>query len=227
MDYETIIWAVFLVWAVWNAVGILAPLFLTTVPPTVRAKAVVSMLAASAKGTVLLPIELLAPIVVPVALAFTKREDDALPRLFQWWDNDVSINGDLREPDGSLTPIPVEDDPAINERNYWAKGRSPRSFWSRFVWLGLRNRASALAADLGVPMRADAQREVWGDPETSSRHEGWVLYGSDGAYQLYIQKRAFGAQFRYNWGFKLWAAAGGREYAPVVNTTISFKRRKT
>lgn len=38
--------------------------------------------------------DLTAPIVVPVALLFTKREDNYLPKLFTWWDNDASINGD-------------------------------------------------------------------------------------------------------------------------------------
>lgn len=111
--------------------------------------------------------DLLAPIVVPIALLFTKTESEHLPRFFWWWDNDASINGDLRTDDPNdglggwaLRPISTStSNLAEIAMCYWAKGHHPRSFWARYVWLGLRNRASALSQSLGSD--ATGPSTVW------------------------------------------------------------------
>jgi hypothetical protein len=95
--------------------------------------------------------DLLAPVVVPVALLFTKWEDEKLPKLFKWWDNDVTINGDRSNVwvDGKPV-IPLEDTPEARALAFWVDGKHhPRSFYARWVWMGLRNRASMLSQMLG------------------------------------------------------------------------------
>lgn len=217
-----------IVFLTWNIVPFIL-LWRLDVPAAVRRGASRSFADALLRGLVILPADLLAPVVVPVALLGTKWEDDRLPRWARWWDNDVSINGDLREPDGSLSPVPVEDALSVEAspiilRNYWAKGHHPRSRWSRYVWLGWRNRASWLAMRLGRRF-VDAPVRHWGDPATGNGHPGWTLNEHNGVYQLYIVRKLGSLQFRFNWGFKVWGGpALGRTYAPVVNITASLKR---
>ena len=158
-----------------------------------------------------LPIGMLAPIVVPVALLFTKWEDNRLPRLFWMWDNDVSINGDRQE-DWSLD---FKDDA------YYAKA-PPRSFWARYVWLGWRNRASAFAEYLGYKYKEGefANRLVFGNPHTSRTWydgEGWVLNVAGPAYQFMLIKHISKTLcIRVHWGNKVF----DRARAPIV--AISF-----
>jgi hypothetical protein len=120
------------------------------------------------KSLITLIPDLLAPVVVPIALIFTKWEDDKLPRLFKIWDNDASINGDRRTDDPNdglggwtLSRISLDknDQEAISHC-YWAPGHHPRSFYARWVWLGLRNRASMLSVMLG--RRIEGISEHWG-----------------------------------------------------------------
>lgn len=114
--------------------------------------------------------DLLAPVVVPLALLFTKWEAEHLPRWAWWWDNDASINGDVRTDDPAdglggwaLRPVPLErDSQEAIAMCYWAKGHHPRSFYARWVWLGLRNRASSLSQHLGSDVTGPAT--VWTGP---------------------------------------------------------------
>jgi hypothetical protein len=111
--------------------------------------------------------DLLAPVVVPIALLFTKWEDGKLPRLFKWWDNDVTINGDRANIwiDGKPV-VPLEDTPEARAMAYWVGGKHhPRSFYSRWVWLGLRNRASMLSQMLGSkdPAYMHGHTMLWQD----------------------------------------------------------------
>ena len=78
----------------WCLVPSLCVLLLPGVPAAHRRAAGLSFLRASARGLAMLPADVLAPVVVAVALLGTKRTDKALPRWARWWDNDVSINGD-------------------------------------------------------------------------------------------------------------------------------------
>ncbi|THJ32413.1 hypothetical protein E8K88_11985 [Lampropedia aestuarii] len=218
-------------WCAWNVPAILLALFFCSIPWKERIAVTRSMLNAAVRGTLLLPIDFIAPAIVPIGLLFTKWEDEKLPKLFRLWDNDVSINGDLREPDGALSQVQSNKDDrivydAIVARNYWAKGQHPRSFWSRYVWLGWRNRASWLAMKLGKRF-VEASFQQWGDPATGNGHPGRTINEHDGAYQLYIVRKFGPFQFRFNWGFKIWGGASlGRTYAPVVNTSFSLKRWK-
>ena len=45
---------------------------------------------------------------------------------------------------------------------YWADGYHPRSFYARWVWLGLRNRASHLSQTLGTDIQGTP--EIWEGP---------------------------------------------------------------
>lgn len=110
--------------------------------------------------------DLTAPVAVPFALLFTKWSDEHLPRLFWMWDNDASINGDVRTDDltnefggWDLKPVPLDDIQESRDMCYWAKGHHPRSFYARWVWLGLRNRASALSQSLGTGVEGPATYE--------------------------------------------------------------------
>ena len=122
--------------------------------------------------------DLTAPIVVAVALMFTPRRADRLPRLFRAWDNNVSLNGDghgWMDEDGEWhhgrdgvqprpgTYIYSYDDPLYAGDAYYAEGHHPRSFWARYIWVGLRNRASQLSAEYGVQV-IERPRCISGNP---------------------------------------------------------------
>ena len=115
------------------------------------------------------PYDLTAPLIMLVALAFTKRDADRLPRLFRKWDNNVSLNGDghgWRDHEGNwhhgrdgAVPPPGTimlsySDPAYAGDAYYAEGHHPRSYWARYIWVGLRNRASQLSVDKGRDVAA-------------------------------------------------------------------------
>ena len=112
--------------------------------------------------------DITAPLVMLLVLPFVKRSADSLPRAFAKWDNNVSLNGDgaavfrddkwLDLRDGAQA-LPGEhvytyDDPLYAGDAYYAKGHHPRSLWARYVWVGLRNRASQLSVDLGTDVTA-------------------------------------------------------------------------
>lgn len=112
--------------------------------------------------------DITAPLVMLLVLPFVKRSADSLPRAFAKWDNNVSLNGDgaaifrddkwLDLRDG-VQALPGEhiytyDDPLYAGDAYYAKGHHPRSLWARYVWVGLRNRASQLSVDLGTNVAA-------------------------------------------------------------------------
>lgn len=121
----------------------------------------VCILVAFFKNLLTLIPDLLAPVIVPFALLFTRWDSEKLPRLFMWWDNDASINGDVRKQDSwELEKVPLEVTPEALAMCYWAKGHHPRSFYARWVWLGLRNRASRLSQILGI-VPEDAPTQVW------------------------------------------------------------------
>ena len=109
-----------------------------------------------------------APIVMLLVLPFVKRSANQLPRPFGKWDNNVSLNGDghavyrngqwLDLRDG-VEALPGEhvysyDDPLYAGTAYYAKGHHPRSLWARYIWVGLRNRASQLSVQLGAQVHA-------------------------------------------------------------------------
>lgn len=153
-----------------------------------------------------------APIVVPIALIFTKYEDDKLPWLFRFWDNDISINGDPIDKDG-------ENAWALDYKKnaYYAKS-PPRSFWARFVWLGLRNRGTWLSQRLGYKYKIGEFKTmtVLGNPATGRYGKdgaGWVLRNVGNKYQfMQIIHLTNKLCLRIHYGYKLF----DRERAPVV-----------
>ena len=144
---------------IWCTVPALWVLCLPDVPMAHRRAAALCFGRASLRGLVMLPADLLAPLVVPFALLGCRWESENLPRWARWWDNDVGLNGDnfpVWRWDEALgrgvhEPVPLADTPEIRALCYWAPGHHPRSFYARWIWLGLRNLAAALAVTLGQP----------------------------------------------------------------------------
>ncbi len=203
---------ILLLFVVWHLVPVVLVMRMSDVPLLSRIAAALHFLVSTMPRSTLyfLP-NILAPLVVPIALTYTRREDNNLPGLFKWWDNDVSINGDK----------PEYWDPSYQGTTYYANAH-PRSFWARYVWLGFRNRASHLSMMLGEQMHSDDVRQFWGDPQTDRDHEGQVLYKVRGIYQLYICKR-LGKKwcFRLNYGNKVWGSEDKEKTAMVVAITAS------
>lgn len=213
---------------IWCTVPALWVLCLPDVPMAHRRAAALCFGRASLRGLVMLPADLLAPLVVPFALLQTRWEDDELPRWARWWGNDVGINGDkftwVMDPatgQGVPLPIPLADTPEARALCYWAPGHHPRSRWARWVWLGLRNRASALAVQLGHPADYAKPVDVWGDPATSRSRAGWVLRHHNGVYQLHATRRLGALCIRTNYGYKVDFTTWQRATLPVVCIAIS------
>ena len=208
-----------------------------------RAAAEACFRAAKAADNKTWPYDLSAPIVMLLVLPFVKREADRLPKAFAKWDNNESLNGDgevVRRGDGWVnlrdigwTPEPGEqviryDDPLYDGDAYYAKGHHPRSFWARYVWVGLRNRASMLSVKLGRDVTARPV-VVSGDP-TIHRHGPYghfVLRHGDTFH--YKSIRAFGPfALTRSYGYKLeipFKSAEGTGRAAAVAIGRSLKRR--
>jgi len=172
--------------------------------------------------------DLLAPIVVPVALLFTKREAEHLPKLFLWWDNDASINGDGWSVwrDGKWvhvfgTGLPSERavsyaDPEYTGDAYYCLGHHPRSFYARFVWLGLRNRASKLSQMLGFKHAPDAPVQEWGG-------KNWQITEVAGAYRYRDAIPLGPVYIKLHYGYKVPQYAD-RDTANLVAIGFSLKK---
>ena len=167
--------------------------------------------------------DLSAPIVMLLVLPFVKREADRLPKAFAKWDNNVSLNGDGEAVfiDGKFLTAGhgitwedynaalargayryTYDDPLYHGDAYYAKGHRPRSFWARYVWVGLRNRASQLSVDMGKDVPARPQL-ISGSLQAGRSHPGHFLLREGGIYH-YKSFRKFGpfALIR-SYGYKL------------------------
>ena len=167
--------------------------------------------------------DLSAPIVMLLVLPFVKREADRLPKAFAKWDNNVSLNGDGEAVfiDGKFLTAGhgitwedynaalargayryTYDDPLYGGDAYYAKGHHPRSFWARYVWVGLRNRASQLSVDMGEDVPARPQL-ISGSLQAGRSHSGHFLLREGGIYH-YKSFRKFGpfALIR-SYGYKL------------------------
>lgn len=163
-----------------------------------------------------LPADLLAPIVVPFALLFTKTESEHLPRPFWWWDNDASINGDKRH-EGSWELLPISTD-LTNQQEirlcYWAPGHHPRSFYARYVWLGLRNRASALSQALGTDV--DGPAVQWSG-------ETWTIHRVGDVFRYFELLPVGSLVIRMHCGFKV-PRIPTEAMAPAVSIGFSLRR---
>lgn len=170
--------------------------------------------------------DLLAPVVVPLALLATRWEAEHLPHWAKWWDNDASINGDCRTDnpaDGlggwALRPVPLERDSAeAVAMCYWAPGHHPRSFYARWVWLGLRNRASALSQALGSTATGPAT--VWNGPT-------WTITRVADDWRFFELLPIPGTRLaiRMHCGYKV-PRLPGEAKAPAVSIGVSLRRQK-
>jgi uncharacterized membrane protein len=189
-----------------------------SVPATHYKYAVRSIWSAWWKNLLTMPFDLTAPVVVPIALLFTKWEAERLPRFFRMWDNEVNLNGDIGSPTG---PGPVPLDPKSRwaiDNCYWAPGHHPRSRWARYVWIGLRNRASWPAWRLGYRKRAGDAEHRWssGNPDAG---KGWTL----DVVGERCRFRYRDAPLRIHYGYKV----GGADWqAPGNVVAIGFSLRK-
>lgn len=217
----------------WNTIPIILAWCLP-VPLKHKLGATRCFIEAAIKGVVDFIPNITAPLVVPVALIFCKWESENLPKLFWWWDNNVSMNGDNADwkvgEDGISrpAPYPLEDTPEVRAKNYWLKGYHPRSFLSRYVWLGLRNRGSKFSEALGVSLAPrDHDREMWGADPLGQGKQGWALYRAGDAYQLHWIKKLGPLELRASTGYKIWSKnQWGVARASVTNITISARRWK-
>jgi hypothetical protein len=154
--------------------------------------------------------DILSPVIVPIALLFTKWEDDKLPWIFSWWDNDASINGDVRTDDSSdgkdgwgLRHVQVEDTPEARAMCYWAKNAHPRSFKARYVWLGLRNRASYLSMLLGKDHPL-VDVKVWESGNVASPdYTGWRVHRIGNIWRYFETVKVGPIFFRFHYGYKI------------------------
>lgn len=202
-----IIYIIFIISLLWY---IIPHIVLHLYPIPNKIKTHLDILIVSVKSLIIILPALLAPMVVPIALLFTRWEDNKLPGLFYIWDNDVSINGDHRE-DWALD----------NYKNaYYAKA-PPRSFWARYIWLGWRNRCSKLVELLGYKYTPGEynSRIIIGNPNTSRSSAGWKYTYTANISQLMIVKKIFNNWcIRFNWGHKFF----DKLITPFASITFSI-----
>ena len=188
--------------------------------------------------------DLSAPLVMLLVLPFVPRSADRLPRLFARWDNNVSLNGDghgwlddagqwHHGRDGAPRPPGAHlysyDDPLYGGDAYYAEGHHPRSFWARYVWVGLRNRASQLSVEYGVEV---AERPVCisGDPAIHRNGPyGHFVLAHQGHYHYKSMRRLGPLVVIRSYGYKLEIVRNsptGTGRAAAVAIGRSLKRRK-
>ena len=188
--------------------------------------------------------DLSAPIVMLLVLPFVRRSADKLPSLFRRWDNNVSLNGDGEgwcDGDGTWydtrvrpapegVPVMSHSDPRYGGDCYYARGHHPRSFWARYVWVGLRNRASQLSKDLGEPV---TERPVCisGNPGIHRNGPyGHFLLKSGNCYHYKSINRWHGLALIRSYGYKLEIVRNSQDgtgLAAAVAIGRSLKRRKS
>ena len=181
--------------------------------------------------------DLSAPLVMLLVLPFVPRSADRLPRLFARWDNNVSLNGDghgwmdadgqwHHGRDGAPRPPGAHlysyDDPLYGGDAYYAEGHHPRSFWARYVWLGLRNRASQRSVELGRDV-TEAPQLISGRMDIGTRMAGHFLLRQGDTYH-YKSIRKWGpfALIR-SYGYKLeirYYQGPGRAAATAIGRSL-------
>lgn len=172
------------------------------VPEHHHDEAVKNLRKGSLYGIIPTIVGLFAPVVVGLALLFrlVKWEDNKMPKWLAWFDNNVSINGDgwgMRTNSGAWYDTVDKEmvkagdavavsyaDPYYSGGSYYAKGHHPRSRWARWIWLGWRNRASALAMKLGGRFDPVIWTTIYGKISTGRTDEALTVYTRDGLWQI-------------------------------------------
>lgn len=172
------------------------------VPEHQRDEAIKVIRKGSFYGLIPMVIGLFAPIVVGIAmlLKLVKWEDNKMPWYLSWFDNNVSMNGDgwgtitasgehLNYTDwvlinGGMGRAVFYGDPDYKGDCYYAKGHHPRSRWARWIWLGWRNRASALGMKLGGKFDNLIPTTTYGKISTGRDDPAATVYNRDGLWQI-------------------------------------------
>lgn len=197
------------------------------VPEDQIPKAIESFKQGRKENLKVLPYSLSAPVICAIFLPFVKWDAEAVPRLFWQWDNNVNMNGD----NGKVYPgqtkqvwhhgsnrivtlrwwQPLEDNEEARALCYWAKGHHPRSFYARWIWLGLRNRAKAYSQFLGRDV-VKGDTKYWGDLNQDRGHEGARVLCNNGVWQMartkkipikYWPGKSFDLCLVQNFGYKI------------------------
>lgn len=224
------------------------------VPMDRRNEAMVCFTQAKQKAEKIVWYDVTAPYVMLFVLPFVSRDANALPKLFRMWDNERSLNGDGW---GKLVDGVWKTFRTTNEPNcipythpdfqgvayyveflaglFPASWLTPRSFIARYVWLGLRNRASNASFLNGIVITEALRQDVesWGDVNTGKKNadssvvQGTVLYRAGPYYEIYsVEKRGSWLE-RTRFGYKLTNALDPRMDMPRAMVTamgISYKR---
>jgi hypothetical protein len=107
---------------------------------------------------------------------------------------------------------------------YYCEGHHPRSFYARWVWLGLRNRASRLSQILGFKHSPDAPVLSWGGGDMS-QNDGWDIRQVAGKYRYYEEISLDNVYLRLHYGYKV-PQFPERESAQLVAIGFSLRRCK-
>lgn len=209
-------------------------------PADVQASAVACFGRARAIDRSVRPYASFAPIAAAIALLFTPRSANALPSWASRWDNNVSINGDSagwQRADGTWVQVRDEwnpsatlvsyDDPAYGGDAYYCRGHHPRSWLARWVWVGWRNRCSALSRDRGVPVRRCDVVNLVGEQNLSTSRMGDFVANAGDAYHFQQHKRIGNLVLIHSLGFKLGApdpADTQERMVSAVCIAIAIKR---
>lgn len=198
------------------------------VPTSEHDQAIKNIRSGCLKGLPIALVGLFAPIVMAFVLLFrfVKWGDNHLPDWCWWFDNNISINGDgwgtICEDGRHLNYV---DDEIIGKGQgyavrygdinykgdcYYAKGHHPRSAWARYIWLGWRNRASALGMYHGGRFRKEDPIRIWGNPSPTRANPGIMIMNRGDLWQIKETRIVF---------FGLLAL--GRNYGYKVNNTES------
>ena len=214
------------------------------VPEEMHAEALACFKRAKKKSIPATIAGLFAPLVIGFLILTRqlKWSDDKVPKWAWWYDNNVSINGDgwgMLFPDGTCTqPVDMAVvergeaialpyfDPRYTGDAYYAKGHHPRSAWARFIWLGFRNRASALAQSQGESFDPKVTPTVWSKGDLEKDGEQYKIVYSGGLWNFDQRRKVFFGKFkmRRNVGFKIENAIGeGKDVAMCIYYQFALK----
>ena len=166
---------------------------------------------------------------------------ESLPEKYRPYDNNISINGDRGRwslDSGKMTRLPVPlakwnseiGDGDTRLYQYWTFAKlSARHWFSRWVWLGIRNRACMAAVDAGVAVHAPSADVSVAATTSANGKERLVVRalrnGVDSAYQLQYTKIVGPFHIRLNLGYKLDCLNQIDRVAPVVWVPFAMKIR--